>query len=288
MRGEIARRMAWVQTIVTKVVEFFVNYSFEVIGALIILGLGFKISEWAGHAVATYLERRKFDVVLARFAAGTARGLIVGFAVIVALGKFGITIAPIIAALGALAFGSSLAIQGVLSNFGSGLSLLLFRPFHVGDTITIAGVSGVVEEVKLGCTILTGVDGERITVPNRHIVGEVVHNSFAFRVVESSIGIGYHENLQRAIEVVTAVLARFPEIAQTPAAMVGIHSFGDSSVILGFRYWVPTKHYFRTSWAVNLAVFAALNAANITIPFPQRDVRILSPSNDAPSFQERR
>ena len=112
MRGEVERSMAWVQTIVAKVAEFFVSYSFEVIGALIILVLGFKLYQWAGRAVAKFLEHRKFDLVLARFAAGTVKGLIIGFAVIVALGKFGITIAPIIAAVGALAFGSSLAIQG--------------------------------------------------------------------------------------------------------------------------------------------------------------------------------
>ena len=284
MREEVVRGMSWVQTILAKITEFFVNYSFEVIGALIILVLGFKIAQWAGQAVVRFLERRKFDVVLARFAAGTVKGLILGFAVIVALGKFGITIAPIIAAVGALAFGGSLAIQGVLSNFGSGLSLLLFRSFHVGDTITVAGVSGVVEEVKLGCTILTGIDGERITVPNRHIVGEMVHNSFAYRLVESTIGISYYDDPQRAIDVIAAVLERFPEIAKTPGAIVGIHDFGDSSITIGLRYWLPTKQYVRTSWAVNLAVFTALKAANITIPFPQRGVRVLSESASARPF----
>lgn len=283
MREEIERGMSWVQTILTKVVEFFVNYSFEVIGASIILALGFKLSQWAGRAVVRFLEHRKLDVVLARCAAGTVKGLIFGFAVIVALGKFGITIAPIIAAVGALAFGSTLALQGILSNFGSGLSLLFFRPFHVGDTITVKGVSGVVEEVKLGCTILADVDGERITVPNRHIIGEIVHNSFAYHIVESAIGISYHDDPQRAIGVITAVLERFPDVAKTPPAVVGIQAFGDSAITIGLRYWVPTKQYFRLSCDVNLAVYTALKAANITIPFPQREVRLLSSGGAQPS-----
>jgi small conductance mechanosensitive channel len=226
------------------------------------------------------LSRRDLDPTVAGFVSGAVRGAILSFAVIVALGKFGITIAPIIAAIGALAFGSTMAMQGVLSNLGGGISLLIFRPFRAGDTIEVAGVSGVVESVKLGATTLTDEDGVRITVPNRHIVGEVLRNSFGYRIVESSIGISYQDDPEQAIAALAATLGRFAEVAKTPAPTIGIQEFGDSAIVIGYRYWVPTKQVIQLSYAVNLAVFKALKEARLTIPFPQLDVHVAA-SNGA-------
>jgi len=276
MTEELQQGMEIVRTVIEKVAEFLVNYSFEVIGALLILFVGHKASQWAGRATLRFLQKREFDPTLSRFAAGAMKGLILSFAIIVALGKFGITIAPIIAAVGALAFGGTLAIQGVLSNLASGLSLMVFRPFRAGDTIEVSGVHGIVQEVRLGCTILTNEDSERLTVPNRHIVGEVLRNSFANRVVETVVGISYGDDPERAIAAVRAALGRVPEVAATPPAIIGIREFGDSSINIGLRYWVPTKQYFQTAYAVNLAVHKSLKEAGITMPFPQRDVHLVS------------
>lgn len=211
MQHEVQKGVEFLQTILEKVIEFAVNYGFEVLGALVVLFLGYKASQWAANVTLKFLEKRRVDLTVARFTAGAVKGLILGFAMIVALGKFGITIAPIIAAFGAIAFGGTFAIQGVLSNMGAGVSLLLFRPFKVGDTIEVAGVSGVVEEVTLGCTIITNEDGEKITVPNRRIVGEVLRNSFGYKVVESVVGISYGDDPERAVEVIQKTLRRFTE-----------------------------------------------------------------------------
>lgn len=282
MKEEVQKGMQVFQTVIDRVVEFLVNYGFEVLGAVVVLFLGFKLSQWVANLTLKFLEKKQFDLTVARFMSGTVKGLILGFAVIVALGKFGITIAPIVAAVGAVAFGGTFALQGVLSNLGSGLSLLLFRPFKIGDTIEVAGVSGVVEEVKLGCTILTNEDGEQITVPNRHIIGEVVRNSFEYRVVDTVVGISYGDDPESAVKVLRRVLERIPEVATTPASIIGIREFGDSSINIGVRYWVPTKQYVQVSYAVNLAIFKALKEAGITIPFPQREVRLLSQTNSPP------
>jgi len=264
------------QSVVEKVIEFFVNYSFQVIGAFLVLFLGWKLSQWAARTLLKFLEHRRVDPTLARFLAGAVKGLILGFAILVSLGKFGITIAPIVAGLSALAFGSSLAIQGPLSNFGAGLSILMGRPFVVGNTIMVAGVSGVVEEVKLAYTTLSTEDGEKITIPNKHIVGEVLRNSLEHRMVESVIGISYGDDPERAIEAIRAVLQGIPDVAKTSPPLIGIQEFGESSINLGVRYWVPTRRYFQVSYAVNLAVFKALKTAHITMPFPQREVRMLA------------
>jgi small conductance mechanosensitive channel len=221
-------------------------------------------------------ERRSFDITLSKFITSAIKVTILAFAIIVSLGKFGISIAPFIAALAAVAFGASFAIQGPLSNYGAGLVIIVTRPFVVGNTITVGDVNGVVEEIKLGATILTDEDGVKITVPNKHIVGEILHNSEAQKIVEELVGISYRDNPEKAIKIIKNALDGFKEISRDPAPQVGIQEFGDSSINIGLRYWVPTKRYFDTLYKVNSAVYSQLKQGNIEIPFPQRDIHIVS------------
>ena len=269
-----------VQKLINTLIELCVNYSFQVLGAIVVLVVGAVLANWIGQLVLKLCTVRKLDITLSKFFSGTTKITILTFAILVALGKFGITIAPFIAALGAAAFGATYAIQGPLSNYGAGLSIILGRPFVVGDTITIVGVSGVVQEVNLACTILLTEDGVKITIPNKHIVGEVLQNSKGNRVVEGLVGISYDSDPERAIGIIKQALGRFSDVQVNPGYQIGIREFADSAVNISFRYWVPTAKYFQTSSAVNLAVFKALRDANITIPFPQREVHIVShPSN---------
>ena len=159
------------QKLINTAVEFLVNYSFQVLGAIIIIAAGAFLANWTRKFLFEVFEKRKLDVTLARFLSNAARIVVLAFAVVIALGKFGITIAPFIAVLGATAFGATYAIQGPLSNYGAGISIILSHPFVVGDTITVAGVSGLVTDVRLACTILTNEDGVKITIPNKHVVG---------------------------------------------------------------------------------------------------------------------
>ena len=221
-------------------------------------------------------ESRNLDITLSRFVGNVVRLTVLAFVLIVVLGKFGITMTPFIAAIGAVAFGSSLALAGLLSNYGAGLSIIITRPFVVNDTIQIQGVSGVVEEVGLAATRLETEDGEHITIPNKHIVGEILINSFENKVVETSIGISYDDDPNKAIKLIQETLINIPEIVKEPAPQIGVEEFADSSVNIGMRYWVPTKRYFQTLYQANLAVYEALNEAEITIPFPQRDIRMQS------------
>src|SRR3989338_6762854 len=142
------------QKLINTLIEISVNYGFQVLGAVIVLIAGTLVGKWMGSIVFSLAIARKLDVTLSKFLATTAKVTIIAFTVIIALGKFGITIAPFVAAIGAAAFGATYAIQGPLSNYGAGFSIILGRPFVVGDTITVVGVSGIVQEVKLACTIL--------------------------------------------------------------------------------------------------------------------------------------
>ncbi len=191
------------QKLINTLIEFFVNYSFQVVGAVIILAVGVVLAKWIAAFVLKLTGNQKMDIALSKFLAGAAKVLVLIFAVIVALGKFGITIAPFIAMIGAAAFGATYAIQGPLSNYGAGLSIILGRSFSIGDTITVIGISGVVEDIKLASTLLVNEDGVKITIPNKHIVSEIVQNSKGNRIVEGVVGISYDSNPERAIKLIS-------------------------------------------------------------------------------------
>jgi len=265
-----------IQKFINTAVEFLTNYSFQVIGALIVLVIGHFVGTWVHDILLKLFEKKKLDITLSKFLANCAKITVLVFAVIIALGKFGITIAPFIAMIGAGAFGASMALQGPLSNYGAGISIIVGRPFVVGDTITVTGQSGIVQDVTLSNTVLIDEDGVKITIPNKHVVGEILHNSKANKIVENAVGISYNDDPEKAIRVVQNVLASFKEVIQEPKPQVGIQEFGDSAINIGCRYWIPTQKYFQVLYAVNLAIYKALAEAKITIPFPQREVRLIN------------
>lgn len=265
------------QTISRSASEFVVNYGFQLLGAIIILIIGWLLSRWVNSLILGLCKRLSLDITLSRFFAGLGRSILLIFVVIIALGKFGITITPFVAALGAVIFGSTLALQGPISNYGSGLTIILTRPFVVGDTIRVNNVIGVVEEIKLARTILMNEDGEKILIPNNKIVGEVIHNSFGNLVVEQSITIAYEDDPERAISLIRDVFKNNPDIAKEPQAQVGIQKFGDSGIEIGMRYWVPTKKYFQIMYAANAEIYNALLTAGINIPYPRQMIDIRSP-----------
>ena len=258
------------------IIEFSVKYGFQVLAAIIIVIVGFIVARWTSNLIVRACESRNLDITLTRFLGSVVKIVVLAFVILIALGKFGITLAPFIAAIGAVIFGSTLAFQGALSNFAAGLNIIVTRPFVVGNTISVQGVHGVVEEVGLGATKLSTEDGEQITIPNKHIVGEILINSYANKVVEMTVGISYGDDSQKAIETIQTALEKIPEIVAEPAPQIGIQEFADSSVNIGMRYWVPTKQYFQTLYKANLTVYTALDKAGITIPFPQRDIHMMS------------
>lgn len=257
------------------IVEFFVNYSFQILGAIIIFLIGLFVARKIAGLVLALCERKNLDITLSHFIAATVKITFIVMVAIIALGKLGISVTPFLAAIGALSLGAGLAVQGLLSNYGAGFNIIITRPFIVGDTIQVQGVSGLVKEVHLAYTLLTDEDGVKITIPNKHIIGEIIHNSHAHTLAEETVGIAYSCNPEQAIAVIQQALATTDGVSDAPAAQVGIEDFADSSINIGVRFWVPTESYFQTRYKANGAIFTALQQAGITIPFPQREVRLL-------------
>lgn len=262
------------QDLMPKLMEFVVKYFFQILGALVVLAIGWWLAGKLARVVGGLLERKKVDPLLVGFIMAVVRWALVFIILITALSCLGVNIAPYVAVLGAGTLGVSLALQGPISNFGAGLVIILTRPFTLGDTITVKGFSGVVKEVKLGFTRLVTEDNELVTVPNRHIVGEIQINSKGVRIVEAVVGVSYGSNLEAALGAVGRAVASVPEVSREPAPQVGIDGFGDSSINIGYRYWVPSRSYHALRYRVNRAVHDALAAAGVMIPFPQRVVHL--------------
>lgn len=259
-----------------QLIVYLVENGMRIVIAVLIIVLGFWLGKSIGKIILKICEKREIDLTLARFFAGFAKLVIIAFAVIIALSKAGIEITPFVALLGASAFGLSLAVQGPISNYGAGIVLIITRPFTVGDTLTVSGQTGIVDFVKLGATELINEDEERITIPNRKVLGEIFTNSNEHKVVEAEVGIDYNADPEEAIRCISEAIKTVDGIASNRDPDVGIDAFGDSSINIGYRVWVPTNSFHDKRYAINLAVYHALKKANITIPFPQRDIRMIS------------
>jgi len=271
----VEKEIQQAQAIYQLITEFFVNYSFQILGAVIILLLGIVVARKISDFVLRLCNRKELDVTLSQFIANTAKIAVIVMVAIIALGKVGISVTPFVAAIGALSLGAGLAVQGLLSNYGAGLNIILTRPFVVGDTIRVQGVAGQVKEVRLAFTLLTDEDDVEITIPNRHIVGEIIHNSFTDTLAEETVGIAYDSDPGKAIAAIRQALDETDGVSREKPPLIGIEDFADSSINIGIRFWAPTPQYFDTRYRANAAILEALAAAEIEIPFPQREVRIL-------------
>ncbi len=268
-----------VQVLMDTFVAFAVAYGFQILGALVVLVIGLKISSWLARRTVDFGARRGFDPTLTKFAGNVVRVILIAFVIIVTLGNFGITIAPFIALAGAVAFGGTLAIQGPLSNYGAGLVLILTRPFKVGSTIQVKGVYGVVQEINLAATVLKGEDGEKITIPNKEIVGQVIVDSHEYRVVETKIIVRNDQDIDGATKVVRDAIAEFAETEGAPPPQVGVHDFTYGGIVLGARFWVPSLRYFQIRYQANRKIYNALRGAGVALVEPGA-AAVLAPTDD--------
>ena len=265
MSNAVSDRVESVEHIYEFVVQFLIAYSFQLLGAIVVLIVGVLLAGWIARILMRAQERRAVDPTLRQFISSTVRLLLIGLAIVIALGNLGISITPLIAAIGGLAVGASLALQGPISNYGAGLIIILTRLYRVGDTITVRGNSGVVRSISLGATILAAEDGELIVIPNRQIAGEIHRNSFANRIIEGKVGVAYGEDLERAVALVRGAIGEFDGIAKEPPPQVGVESFGDFTIQLGYRVWVPSVRYFDVLYRMNLAILVALQHGGIHV-----------------------
>jgi small conductance mechanosensitive channel len=257
-------------------IDFLSNYTFQLIGALIIFSLGYFLATKISNIVLKLCQKHKLDITLSHFIANTSKMLIVILITIISLGKLGVSVTPFIAAIGAISLGAGLALQGLLANYAAGFNIIIIRPFVVGDTITVQGVTGIVKEVLLAYTIISDQDDVCITIPNKHIVGEILHNSKNDSLLELTVGIAYKEDPLQVINILEEVIDKLDIVGESRAPQIGINEFADSSINISIRLWTPTINLYDAKFKAYKAIYLALKESNIEIPFPQRDVHVIT------------
>lgn len=265
----VTQELEQLQGVYQLITEFLVQYSFKILGAVIIFLLGLWIAGKVAKLVANQFAKHNIDISLSNFVSNFIRILIIIMVGIIALGKLGISITPMVAAIGAASLGAGLAIQGMLSNYAAGITIIVGKPFVVGNTICIKGVTGVVKDIHLGMTVLSNEEGEQITIPNKHIVGEILHNSFANKLVETHFNIHYDTDPKAVIDSINEILKSSDKVYQDKGCHIGINDFNSIGIEIGVRYWVPTQSYFKDKFETNLAIFNELKNLGIEIPCPK-------------------
>ena len=198
------------------------------------------------------------------------------FLLVLALGRIGINMGPIIAGLGVTGFIFGFAFKDTLANFASGIMIAINRPFSVGDYVIVAGVEGAVVELNMMATVIATADNKRITVPNNSVWGGPVTNfsAMATRRVDLAVGVGYGQDLDKAKKVVLEALRAMPLVLAEPAPMVEVASFDDSEIALTVRVWCKNADYWSVFFAGNRTIADAFEKAGIEVPFPQIDVHM--------------
>ena len=275
LKQGITQELEQLQVVYDTIINFFLTYSFQLIGAAIILIIGMIVANRVSKVVLKLCENKSLDITLSRFLANAVKIFIVVMVAIICLNKIGISVTPFVAAIGAASLGAGLAVQGLLSNYGAGFNIIFTRPFVVGDTIKVQGVHGQVRDIFLAYTILVTEDDEVITVPNRHIVGEIIHNTKSVSLLELGVGVAYSSDLDQVTKVIEQAVQKNAHLSKDKVPMIGIAEFGDSSVNFEIRAWVDSDNINAARFAINKSIWDALNQNNISIPFPQREVRML-------------
>ena len=260
--------------IMAMVMEFFVKYSWSIVGGIIIMVVGYFIAKFLGAMLRSFLLRRHADVTITKFLADIVKFCVLATAALIALGNFGITIAPFVAGLSVIGFGTSFALQGPLSNYAAGATLVFTKPFKVGDILEFGEWMGEVEDMTLARTIIKTIDGTRVVIPNKKIIGEVIHNYSGHKKLDIRVGVGYGTDVKRAIAVVKDVVAKDRRIAAKPAPKIGIAEFASSNIVIYARLWCKQLDYWDLMFTINEAICDEFNKNSITIPFPQQDVHL--------------
>ena len=258
-----------------EVLKYLADYGFAIIGALIILAVGVIAARWLGRVFGDWLEK-KVEPPIKVLAVRVVRLIVFALAVVLALDKLHVPIAPMVAGIGVAGVGIGLATQGVLSNVVAGLTIIFTKPFRVGQYIELLGVEGQVQAIELFTTTLLHADQSRVVIPNRKIVGEVLHNYGTIRQLNISVGVSYDSDINQVLAAINEVLGKNPRLLKEPAPAVGVTALGDSSVNIAIKPWASVADFGAASGEITQEILRAFREKKIEMPFPQHEVRLLN------------
>jgi small conductance mechanosensitive channel len=256
-------------------VDLAIRFGPRLLAAVLILVVGLAVSRWISRWIAGTLNRRDLEPPIRLLLTRLVWLACIALFLILALQNLGVELLPLIAGLSVVGAGVALATQGVLSNLVAGLTIIFSKPFRVGEYIAIAGVEGVVDTISLFNTTLGHVDRSRVVIPNRKIVGEILHNYGTVRQIEVTVGVAYDTDLATLIPLIHEVLQGNPRVLKEPVAVVQAVQLGDSAVGIAVKPWVLVQDQVTVTGEINAAVLQALRTRGVVIPVPQREVRLI-------------
>jgi len=265
-----------IQALTQNFVEVVSTWGLRIVGAVAVFVLGRMIAGGFRRQIRRALAARGVDPTLSPFLSGMAYYLVITFTVIAVINLFGVPTTSILAVLGAAGLAVGLALQGTLSNFASGVMLLVFRPFKVGDYVEAGGTAGSVLEIAIFTTQLNTPDNVRIIVPNATIWGSTVKNYATndTRRNDMVVGISYSDDIGKATAVIERVLEADSRVLKDPAPLIAVSELADSSVNIAVRPWCRKEDYGALRFDLTRTFKEELEAAGCSIPFPQRDVHL--------------
>lgn len=261
--------------LVDKLIMYFVEHGMQVLTGIGIFVAGLFAARWTGRYANQWFEKHHLEPQIRQLLTQLVRIFIIGFFAIMALGQMGVQVTPLIAGLGVAGVGISFAMQSVLGNLVAGLNIIFTKPFTVGEYIELLGVYGEVKNISVFTTTLLHADNSRVVVPNRKIIGEILHNYGKIRQMSLSVGVAYDADIKLARATIKGILDGNPRILKEPAAVVGVSSLGDSAVVISVLPWVAVPDFFVAQTEVNEAIIEEFGKKKISIPYPQTEVRIL-------------
>ena len=257
-----------------QIIELLISYGVSLLGALVVLLLGWKVISWLTGVFAHKLAQKEVDPSLQPFLVSVTKVLLQIMLVISIASMLGIAMTSFIAVLGAATLAVGLALQGSLANFAGGTLILLLKPYKVGDYIETAGYAGTVKEIQIFYTLLDTPDNKRVILPNALVSNSssVNYTINEIRRIDIFPEASYQDDMEEVKQTLLKIAHDHPLVFEDPPPQVFLGEFGDSSLIFYFRMWCKNENYWPIYFEINELIKKAFEEKGITIPFPQREL----------------
>lgn len=249
-------------------IQYAVRYGMQAVVAIGLFAAGVLASRWVGNIVQQSLERHTMDPPVRMLLVRVVKIVVLLFTAVIALDALGVSIAPLVAGIGVAGVGIGLALQGVLSNVMAGLSIIFTKPYKVGEHISLLGVHGDVVMIDIFSTRLMHPDHSSVIIPNRKIVGEILHNFGTIRQIHLTVDVVYKTDLDQALAIIRDVVASHPDVLKDPAPSIGVSNLGHPAVTIAIEPWTAVVHYAAAQGELNKAIIERFRAAHIEFPGP--------------------
>ncbi len=248
------------------IVQYAVQYAMQALVALGIFTVGMMTARWAGNLAQQQLERHTLEPPVRLLLVRIVKITVLLFTAVIALDALGVPISPLIAGIGVAGVGIGLALQGVLSNVMAGLSIIITKPYRVGEHISLLGVHGDVVWIDLFATTLKHPDQSRVIIPNRKIVGEIVHNFGTIRQVHLTVDVAYTTDLNQALAIIHEVVSSHPHVLKDPVPSIGVSNLGRPAITIAVDPWTQVAHYGSAKGEINKSIIERFRDAHIQFP----------------------